>query len=209
MMRTTIAGAVLALAGCAGGLPDLKLPSFGANPAPVQKLAMFGGAVTATGPEGFCADPSASRPAKGFAIFAPCGTLGVDDAPRAINAVTTVQIGAAGSAIVEADPAAFAAVLEGPSGPEILARTKDADTVTVSSVQHSDAHVSVFFTDEASAFIDGAQEAEWRSFLDLNGRLATVSVRGLDEAPLSQSSGATLLEQAITALIAANTQSDS
>lgn len=211
MMRSALAGATLALAGCAGGLPDISLPSFlgpKVDAAPAASLAMFGGDMTAAGPKGFCADPLASRPAGGFAIFAPCSALGVDDAPAAVPAVTTVQIGKAGSAIVQADSVAFAALLEGPSGVDILARTKESDAVTVTTVKHTDARVSVFFTDDAPAFVDGAQGAQWRSFLDMNGRLATVSVRGLGEAPLSQATGADLLDQAVKALIDANTNND-
>ncbi|MFT6118127.1 MAG: hypothetical protein ACJAXK_000056 [Yoonia sp.] len=207
MMRITLAGALLALVGCSGG----TLPSFlGAmtGAAPVVQLAMFDGNVTAVGPNGFCADPAASRPSRGFAIFAPCATLGVDDAPAAVSAIITVQIGSAGSGIVQNDPAGFAAVLEGSAGPTILARSGNADAVTVNKVVRDDVRVSVYFTDDAPATIEGTQEAEWRSFVDLNDRLVTVSVHGFDAAPLSLRNGAALLDQAVAALIVANMPSD-
>lgn len=212
-----MAGAALALAGCSGGLSGLKMPSLPSMPsifapssddmAAVSKLSVLNGAITAVGPDHYCADPAASRPSNGFVIFAPCSTLGVEDAEPAVAGIVTVQVGAARSATVGSDPAALAAVLEGSSGPAILARGGDADTVSVKSVSHRDDRVAVYFTDDAPAFIEGAQEAEWRSFVDLAGRLITVSVRGFDAAPLSQSIGAGLLDQATDALLAANVSS--
>lgn len=209
-----MAGAALALAGCSGGLSGLKMPSLPSLPsifapspvdeAPVAKLSVLNGAITAVGPDNFCADPAASSPKKGFVIFAPCSTLGVEDAEPSVTAIVTVQVGGARSATVGGDPTALAAVLEGSSGPAILARGGDPETVSVKSVTHGDDRVAVYFTDDAPSLIKGAKDAEWRSFVDLAGRLITVSVRGFEEAPLSQSAGAVLLGQATDALLAAN-----
>ena len=116
MIRIVLAGATLALAGCAG--------------LPAAQLAMFDGNVVTVGPNGYCADAVASRPDKGFAIFAPCATLGASGAATALSAITTVQVGDSGSAIVQSDPAGFAAVLSEDTGPKILARGSDATTVT-------------------------------------------------------------------------------
>lgn len=191
MIRIAFAGAMLALAGCSGF--------------PVAQLAMFDGDVVTVGPDGYCADAVASRPDKGFAIFAPCATLGARSAAAARSAITTVQVGDSGSAIVQSDPAGFAAVLAEDTGPKILARGSDATTVTINMVIQDAARVSVYFTDDATTAIEGVQNAEWRSFFDLDDRLVTVSVRGIDAAPLSERDGVTLLDQAIAALIAANT----
>ena len=164
--RIMMVGAVSALAGCSGGLSGLEMPSLPSMPsifgpssddvAPVSKLSVLGGAITAVGPDHYCADPAASRPRNGFVIFAPCSTLGVEEADPAVAAIVTVQVGAAGSATVGDDLAALAAVLEGSSGPAILARGGDADTVSVKSVAHSDDRVTVYFTDDAP--LDWADE---------------------------------------------------
>jgi len=193
-MRIILAGATLALAGCSGST--------------VTQLAVFGGDVLTVGPNGYCADAVASRPDKGFAIFAPCATLGASSAAAAQSAITTVQVGDSGSGIVQSDPAGFAAVLAEASGPAILARGGDATTVTINMVIQDGARVSVYFTDEAETAIEGMQNAEWRSFVDLDDRLVTVSVRGFDAAPLSERDGVVLLDQVIAALIAANTSAD-
>lgn len=76
----------------------------------------------------------------------------------------------------------------------------------VIEIRELDDHVAVYLRDKAPAHIEGAQESEWRAFLDIAGRLATISVRGLDAAPLNDNAGAALLEQAVKALIAANSQ---
>ena len=194
MIRIVLAGATLALAGCSG--------------LPAAQLAMFDGDVVTVGPNGYCADAVASRPDKGFAIFAPCARLGASSAATALSAITTVQVGDSGSAIVHGDPAGFAAVLSGDTGPKILARGSDATTVTINMVIQDGARVSVYFTDDAATAIEGMQNAEWRSFFDLDDRLVTVSVRGIDAAPLSERDGVVLLDQAIAALFVANTSAD-
>ena len=115
-----------------------------------------------------------------------------------------MQIGQHGSALVEKHAVELAAVLQGVSGPIILARDGDTSTVMVKQVIQADARVSVYFDDDAPAAIYGTQEAEWRSFIDVNDRLVTVSVRGFDFAPLSARDGERLLDQAVAVLIAAN-----
>jgi hypothetical protein len=194
MIRIAFAGATLALAGCSGSA--------------VTQLAVFDGDVITVGPKGYCADVVASRPDSGFAIFAPCATLGVRSAAAVASAIATVQVGESGSAIVQSDPAGFAAVLAEASGPSILARGSDATTVTINMVIQDGARVSVYFTDDSETAIEGMQNAEWRSFVDLNDRLVTVSVRGIDAAPLSEHDGVVLLDQAVNGLIAVNTPTD-
>lgn len=197
LVRMSVAGAVFALAGCVGGLP-------GGVSDPLPAVVMFSGDIIAVGPTGYCVDPDSSRIKRGFAILAPCATLGVAGAPAVTRAIATLQAGPEGSAIVGADTAAFAAYLQGPDGPLVLSRSGDPDTVSVSEVRRFDSHVAVYLRDKAPAHIEGVQEAEWRAFFDVAGRLITVSVRGLDVAPLSNAAGATLLEQAVRAILAAN-----
>lgn len=199
LARKSIAGAFFVLAGCASGV------NF-AGAKGVPTLALLGGDFVAAGPAGYCADRNASRPQKGFAILAPCAVLGVQNASPAIFAMTTVQVGQTGSAIVAQDPVAFSAYLEGPNGPQLLSRTGNAGSVSISDVTQIGDQVLVHLVDDAPAVIDGAQRDEWRAFFDVAGRLVTIAVRGLDEAPLTQASGDALLSQTIRAIIGANAQ---
>ena len=207
-----MAGAVAALAGCTDGMPKLTMPGFSkavqtrdvVEAAPVARLALFDGQVTAAGPNGYCADPIASKPDSGFAIFASCNALGLKEAATVLAGITTVQVGRVGSAIVARDPDAFVAVLSSAQGPSILARSGDSDSVEVKRVTQRKGRVTVALNDAAPAFIEGAQEAEWRTFFDLADRLVTVTVRGFDARPLSDAAGMTLLTQAVRGMIAAN-----
>jgi hypothetical protein len=204
-VKASIAGAIVALAGCSGLETDKLVEALpgGVTPA-APSLAMFGGSVQAVGPTGFCVDPDSSRPQKGFAIFAPCSTLEVEGAAAVATALATVQFGPEQSAIVGQDVTGFANYLKGVDGPVVLSRSGDAGTVKIIEIRDFEKHVAVYLSDKTPAYIEGAQESEWRAFLDIAGRLATISVRGLDAAPLSDAAGAALLEQAVTALIAAN-----
>lgn len=202
-------GAVLAVAGlaaCDGARPpgpSLATLFEGSAPA-VPQLALHGGDVLAVGPNGYCADPDASSPAKGFAIFASCAALGADVDKAALAGVATVQAGAIGSAIVAHKEEAFEAFLLASQGAATLSRANDPDTVEVQSTLVGAGAVSVRFTDTAPSDVAGEQALQWRAFVDIGGRLVTISVRGLKEAPLERAAGSTMLRQALAALIATN-----
>jgi hypothetical protein len=64
--------------------------------------------------------------------------------------------------------------------------------------------VVVRFSDQAPAAIAGLEPVEWRAFLDIRGRLTTISLRGFARAPLPAEQGLRLLSQAIGAMRQAN-----
>lgn len=195
LWRMSVAAAVLAVAGCEGGL---------SLTAGKPTMAMFAGAFTAAGPDGYCVDTNASNANAGFALMAPCAVMGVaGQAPR-VQAIATLQVGGAGSAIVSHDPAAFVAYLDGPDGANVLSRIGDPATIRSRSVSRDGDQVMVYLIDQAPALTDGMQEAEWRAFVDVAGRLVTIAVRGLEVAPLSEAAGSALLRQAVNAVMRAN-----
>ena len=187
-------------------LSDLaKISVFGGTQKPVSAQLLLTGDVIAAGPTGYCADTNASRIKSGFGIFGPCVILGKRDAAPAISAVYTVQVGAAESAIIDANGAGFAEFLRSPRGAASLARDGSSDTVQVREVIGSGPTVTVALRHSSEALLAGAHALEWRAFMDVNGRLVTLAVRGLDENPLPDSAGAFLLEQAVEAMKIANT----
>ena len=188
----------MALSGCEGF--TLGTPSV-----PVQKAAMLGGAVSLAGPDGYCIDVADSRLLRGFAIMAPCATLGLEGAglPRALG-VITVQAGRNGTNAVAGTEPALAGLLSSQAGAALLSRTGSADTIDVLSTSSGDNKVTVYFEDKDGTPIAGTQDREWRGFIDLDGRLVTISVRGLESAPLGSRAGAALLDTAISALFAEN-----
>ncbi|MFQ1701073.1 dihydroxy-acid dehydratase [Loktanella agnita] len=170
---------------------------------PVQSVALMGGAVTATTPPGYCVDTRASRPGEGFALMAPCATLGVNmPAPSALG-VTTVQVGPPDSQTVTATEASLRDMLESEAGAVLLSSDGQPDTVTVLGSQALRNRVTVHFTDEGPPPLPGLQREEWRAFTDIDGRLVTVAVRGLATAPLHDGTGAWLLSLVVQGLTAA------
>jgi hypothetical protein len=168
-------------------------------------LALQGGAVIAAGPEGYCVDPSASNARTGFAMIAGCDAIEGGDARPRLNGLIVVQSGAANTAAVTGAEDAFRAFLESEAGRSLLSRSGDAQTIDLDGTQAGDGRVTVYFDDTAPNEIIGVGPHEWRTFLDLNGRLVTVTVLSFSAAPIGEAAGDALLNQAVDALIAANT----
>ncbi len=167
-------------------------------------IALQGGAVQATGPDNFCVDRRASRPRDGFALIAPCLMLSGEGEGVPGLALITVQVGDAGTASVAGSEPLFVAFLKTDAGATLLSATGDADAITLRGTRGSGGTVTAFFDDTNPPPIAGTQPTEWRGFLDLSGRLVTVSLRGLADAPLSVSVGDALLRQTLVAMQQAN-----
>lgn len=168
---------------------------------PARSIALVDGDVTAATPEGYCIDPDSSRPADGFAVMAPCMTLGREDAAPPVLGVATMQVGPAGSAAVADDEAALRDILVSDDGAVLLSTKGDPAVITVLGSQVQDRVVKVHFLDASPPPFDGLQDEEWRAFLDMNGRLVTVSVRGLATLPLTDGTGGWLLDSIVRVLV--------
>ncbi len=169
---------------------------------PVRSLALLDGEIMATTPDGYCVDRRASRPGDGFAVMAPCATLGANDASPGAIGVATVQIGPPESGAVAGSETALRDLLESEAGAALLSASGEAEAITILNSQALDNTVTVHFTDAGAAPIAGLQGEEWRAFKDINGRLVTVAVRGLVTAPLQDGTGAWLLDLVVNGLLA-------
>lgn len=190
---------------CALGLAGCEGIDLGGQAAPVKQAALLGGAVGVAGPDGYCVDVADSRLSRGFAILAPCATLGLSGAtmvPRA--AVITVQAGRAGTAAIAGSEPAFAGLLDTDAGAALLSRSGDASTVGVIATGSSDNQVTVAFDDKEGTPLPGTQSREWRAFMDINGRLVTISARGLEASPFGTETGQQFLETVVVAMKNAN-----
>jgi len=200
MRRILVSGAcAFGLAGCA----DFDLGNLGGEVAPVQQAALLGGAVDVAGPEGYCVDLADSRLSRGFALLAACETLGLDDIPTPLSAgIITVQAGRSGTAAVAGSEPVLASLLESEAGAALLSDAEGG--VTVLGTSTADNKVIVQFEDSDGAPIAGTQDAAWRAFVDIDGRLVTISARGLAAQPLGSNAGEQLLEAAVAAMLTAN-----
>lgn len=170
----------------------------------VRTFALLDGAVNARGPEGFCVDPGASRPEAGFAVMGGCALISAIPLMPGTEGLITVQFGEAGSASVEGAEAAVVRLLRSVRGAGLLSATGRSEAIVVDGIETGPGMVMVRFRDSAPPLVAGLEQIEWRSFLDIRGRLVTVTVRGFDRAPLSQERGLTLMAEAVMALRAAN-----
>lgn len=133
--------------------------------------------------------------------MAPCATLGVGDAAPDVLGVATLQVGAADSGAVIGSEDDLASFLASDAGAALLSADGDAQVITVNETVKEENTVTVQFTDNGAPPLAGLGAEEWRAFTDINGRLVTVAVRGLAVSPLSDESGAWLLDLIITGLV--------
>lgn len=192
-MRPVLVALIL-LAGC-----DAAVETRG-----IRTLSVLDGAVSVRGPEGFCVDQQSSRAGSGFAVLAGCAVVSDAAMMPALEGLITVQIGEAGSAVVTGTEAELAALLRTSQGAQLLSAAGDPASVQVARVDRAEGVVVVRFSDAAPAPTPGLEPQEWRAFLDIRGRLTTISLRGFDRAPIPAEQGLRLLSQAVGALRAAN-----
>ena len=171
----------------------------------IRTLSLLGGDVRVRGPEGYCIDQGASNARRGFAVLAGCALLSEDAAvmPR-LDGLVTVQIGAAETASITGNEEPFAAFLKTEAGRGVLASTGDLATVPEVATVTDASAVLARFEDTSGPIFPGTSGPQWRGFLDVNGRLVTVSVLSFDRNTLSRSEGERLLVVAMAELIEAN-----
>jgi len=185
----------VALTGCVEG---------GTGAGAVRAVTVMDGAFAVQAPRGYCVDLSASRASRGFVVMAGCALLTSFGFLPSADALITVQIGPDSSAIVSGSENDLVALLQSSAGKNLLSDVGDGSGVTVGTVSHADGLVMVQFTDTAPPLRMGLESSQWRAFLDLNGRLVTIGLRGYDRAPMDQTAGTRLLQRTIDALRAAN-----
>lgn len=192
-MRPVLAALIL-LAGCEAGVENRG----------IRTLSVLDGAASVRGPEGYCVDQQSSRAGSGFAVLAGCAVVSDATMMPTVEGLITVQIGAASSASVTGAEPEMAALLRTTLGAQLLSAASNPASVQVARVDRADGVVVVRFSDATPAATPGLEPSEWRAFLDIRGRLTTISLRGFVRAPIPSEQGLRLLSQAIGALRAAN-----
>lgn len=170
----------------------------------IRTMSLLDDTVSVRGPEGFCVDQQSSRPATGFAALTGCAVISDAAVMPAQEGLITVQFGAPGSATVTGSEAELAGLLDTARGAALLSAAGDPGSIRIARVDRAAGVVVVRFSDAAPAPTPGLEPTEWRAFLDIGGRLTTISLRGFDRAPIPAAQGLRLLSQAIGALRAAN-----
>lgn len=176
----------LALAGCEAGTANS-----------IRSIAILDGAVTAAAPAGYCISPGTGMRGDDSAVIL-MGRCSGGPAEKATPALITLSVGPAGSAGVMAGGGeALAAYFQSEAGLAALSREGRAEDVRVLSAAGTDTTFVLHVADNASG-------EYWRAFRGLRGRLATVSVTGPVEAPLTSDQSRLVLDATLSALDAAN-----
>jgi hypothetical protein len=206
--------AMVGLTGCSdvSGVVQDGLTRIGAGPRDatgegIRTLSLLGGDVRVRGPEGYCVDQSASNARRGFAVLAGCALLSDDVAVMpSLDGLITIQFGDAGTASVNGNEDAFAAFLKSDAGRAVLAGDGNlANVPTVATITGRTA-VMARFQDASGTTFAGTSGPQWRGFMDVRGRLVTVSVLSFDRAALSRGQGERLLVVTMTELAEVNAQ---
>lgn len=185
------------LAGC--------VPAAAPEGPPIRALALYDGAAIARGPADYCVDATLSRPSRGFAVLASCAVTAADGGLPWLEGLVLIQIGAEDSAAVSGGEEALAALLRTLRGAALLSEAGRPETIRLDRIETEPGLVLVHFIDSAEPPVPGLGPEEWRAFLDIRGRLATVTIRSFARDPLSRREGADLLRLAVAALRSANT----
>jgi hypothetical protein len=170
----------------------------------ITEIGLYGDALSARGPDQYCVDGVASQPKRGLAVIAACPAVDADGDWPALVGLITVQAGVAGSGAVAGNIDALQALLSDEAGRAVLSRASDANTVSQVMAQSKAQHVTVSYEDNAPQILSGVTARAWRGFLDMNGRMVTVTVQELKDLPMSDTAGLRLLADAIAAVKAVN-----
>ncbi len=163
----------------------------------IRSIAILDGAVTAAAPAGYCISPGAGMRGEDSAVIL-MGRCSGGPSATAAPAVITLSVGPAGSAGVMAGGGEnLSAYFQSEAGRAALSREGRAADVRVLAATGTDTTFVLHVADNATG-------EYWRAFRGLRGRLATVSVTGSAEAPLTSAQSRSVLEATLGALATAN-----
>jgi len=160
----------------------------------IRTLRLLDGAVRVRGPAAYCVDQRASRSRDGFAVLAGCALMsGSATGMPAIDGLITVQFGDADTASIAGNEAAFASFIESDAGRALLASDGNAANVEQVATIADFGGVLAWFEDRSGPAVEGTTGPQWRGFLDIDGRLVTVSVMSFARQPMTRAEGERLL----------------
>ena len=201
--RAALVAACLGLVACGGGGGEAVAPAPG-------QVAVTRDLGVVTGPEGYCIDPTATRNTgdTAFVLLGNCAAIA--NSRRAVQPATPAVLTAAISERSEGGSLSESlADLDGffrsEDGLALLSRSGDGATVTIHDTVIEEGVFLLHATDTSAGAIDGVQQEYWRAYLDVDARIATLSVLALEDRALSREESLTTLRGFVGAVRAANT----
>lgn len=175
-----------------------------------RAVAVSGGAVTVTGPQGYCIDRGATREgASGaFVLFGTCAALtgSASAGQPAQAAVLTASVGqpAAPGVDLAATLPAMASFFPSEPGRAALSRSGDAGTVSVHEVTRAGDVLYIRLSDIAVAADQSVQPGYWRALMPVRGRIVTLTVLSPARAPLTFADQRAILDRFVARMRGAN-----
>ena len=161
---------------------------FGVTRAAPQQIMLSDGTVIA-GADGWCVDQSTSRSdgQTSVIVLGSCAALARDeDAPRPdVPGIVTVSIETQPGVTPTAEE--LEAFFASDAGRSALARDGQAASVEILDTQIEDD--ILFLRSRDTSTIVGTDKQTWRAIFMLNGRIASVSLYGRDDRPITPEDG--------------------
>ena len=185
LWAAVLAAALFALAACEGGV--------GGGIATRETVRVGGAPVTIAAPAGFCVDRRSTdvSAAGAFVLVTDCALLGAQgEGGRApVGAAMTASISAPepGAATVTlADLEGYAAT---PQGRAVLGRSGRGDAIRILETVRQGDVLYMLVEDRGPQPIAGVDPRFWRAFMEVNGRIAALSVLGFEGSGVDAQTG--------------------
>ncbi|MCV2867849.1 cation transport ATPase [Defluviimonas sp. WL0002] len=173
-----------------------------------RKVAVSDGSVVISGPSGYCVDSRSLRDGQdsAFVLLGTCAALnGTGRGPRSRAILTaTVLLGAPPGENLKEEFLRMADFFVTEAGRKALSRSGDARSVRVTKIVAA-GDVLYILVEDRSPFAGYPVEPEyWRAIFARKGRMISLSVLGLADAPLDQGAKRGLLNKFVSRVEAAN-----
>lgn len=198
-----IAGVILAFAAGLWTVPPVE-----AEQAAPRKATVSEGQITISGPSGYCVDLRSSRDGQdgAFVLLGNCAALnGSGRVPRARALLTaTVLLGAPPGESLRTEFQRMADFFVTAEGRKALSRDGVAESVRIARIVTSGDVLYILAEDRAPLAGYPVVPEYWRAILALRGRLISLSVLGLPDAPMDSDQLRRLLDRFVSRVLAEN-----
>jgi len=174
-----------------------------------RETTLGSAAIRVAGPVGYCIDPSSRKDtgATSFVLLGSCS--GITGSARAASpdtpAILTASVGDGLVTPMSDQLPQMDAYLRSEAGRGALSRTGNPQTVTVMESFTFDEALFLRVRDNSPSEQEGVEDEYWRAILDVKSMLVTLSVLGLDAAPLSADQGLSTLRAYVSEVRGLNT----
>ena len=199
----------LLLTACEGGMPSFEKfrsaaggGAGGSDAVGQTEATVTRNKIRLRGPEGFCVDPVATKPAaqEAFVVFGNCAAItGNPDQPQpyvpALVTATVTSSGTAAQAAVAPQAENLSSFFRTAEGRAVLSRSGQAGNVKISESFTEDGALFLRVTDTSAAAFEGAQPTYWRAYFDAGTSVVAMSVIGMSKTPVSSGEGLDTLQR--------------